>query len=171
VSEIMTARRTPAIDWTGIPRTFSDPYRRKVSAVCRSLVEAQDLVKWFGDEDFCPFLPVLVYIPDHPQLLGGFGQASASELQDLAIAVWEIVNERLEKTGRSQDFDDYRERMGLMRSEDVDAAFRQALMDRIARHKANPVTDPPREPLWVRVNAKTVHTTPDSQEWKVEVSQ
>ncbi len=163
---IPAARPMPPLDWTGIPRNLRDNYRDRVSAVCRSKQECADLVHWFGDADFCPFMPVLIYVSGSPQMIDGMGLAPAAELRDMAVAIWDIITERLAKTGRTFDFDSAREKAGLMRKEDVDAAMREAFRDRVRRHKANPITDPPRQPHYVRVAGKTLHTVADPKGWR-----
>ena len=159
-------RQVPPIDWTGIVSNIRMNLKGRVSAVCRSLAECNDLVKWFGAVDFCPFLPVLVVVPGtQPTLIAGFGYATAAELRDCAVVTWQTQADKLRKEGRLLDFDSLRERDGLMRSEDVDDAIRTALHERIAAHRAAPVTDPFRVPQHVRVNDKTVFSVPDPN-WK-----
>lgn len=138
-------KRIPPIDWQGVPVQ----YRGRVSAVCRTADECGELVRWFGDAAFCPYLPVMLLVPgaDAPTLIAGLGYATAAELQDCAVVTWERQTGRLKKDGRLLDYDTLREKHGLMRREDVDASIRQALRDRVAQHKANPVSDPPRVPL------------------------
>ena len=150
--EIIVRHYIPPIDWRGVPFR----YVGKASAVCRTFVDCEELVRWFGDPDFCPYLPVLVKAPNGWTAITGLGLAPAAELQDCAIVLWRRQEEALAKTGSILDFDAARERHGLMRKEDVSAAMADALTRRIARHKANPVTDPFRQPRYVRVNGKTV---------------
>lgn len=150
---IMVARQTPPIDYSGVPFAFHG----KVSAVCHSLTECEDLAKWFGHDDFCPFLPILILIPGVPiQQLAGWALAPAAELRDMAIAIWAIQTKRMAKSGRIVDFDALREKHGLMRREDIGPAMSEALSERIRRHKANPITDPPRERRYPRINGKVV---------------
>lgn len=146
MTEIRVATHIPPIDWTGVPASFHE----KLSAVCRTAEECNDLVRWFGSADFCPLLPVMVVVPGAhtPALIAGFGYASAAELRDCALVVWHNQTEQIALTGGTFDYDARRERAGLMRREDVDPAIRQALVDRIAKHKANPVTDPFRQPIY-----------------------
>jgi hypothetical protein len=107
------------------------------------------LVRWFGSPDFCPLLPVMVMVPGAPAptIIPGFGHATAAELRDCAVVVWHQQTEKLVKMGRLFDFDDLRERRGLMRREEVDPATREAMLRRIQKHRANPVTDPFRQPV------------------------
>lgn len=150
---IPVAKRTPKIDWRGVPPGL----KGKVSAVCRSEKDCADLVHWFGDPNFCPFLPILLLIPGAPGQLAGLGLATAAELRDEAVARWQLMTRRLERIGRIVDFDTLREKHGLMRKEDVEPAFREALVERIRKHRRNPRTDPPRQPLYPRVNGRTIH--------------
>lgn len=138
------AKRIAPIDYQGVPAA----YQGKCSAVCRTLLECQELVRWFGDADFAPFWPVLVMVPGAPAptAIAGMGYATAAELQDCAVVTWHQQTESLTTRGAIVDFDVARERAGMMRREEVDAATREALTDRIARHKANPISDPPRQP-------------------------
>ncbi len=153
---IHTGKRVAPIDYTGVPA----PYVGKCSAVCRTLLECQELVRHFGDAHFAPFLPVLVMVPGAPAptAITGLGYATAAELQDCAVVTWETQTGRLAKTGQFLDFDTLRERHGLMRREEVDTATREALRRRIAKHKANPITDPPRQPHRPNPTQKTHFT-------------
>ena len=164
--ELPIALAVPFIDWRSVPRQLRDNYIGKVSAVCRTKEECADLVHWFGHEDFCPFLPVLITVPGAPQLLAGQGLSTASELRDMAVAIWEIITERLLKTGSTVNFDELREKNGQMRREEVDAAIRESFVDRIRRHRKNPRTDPPRVPHYVRINARTMHSVADPDSWR-----
>ena len=143
---VHAAKRVPLIDWEGVPGS----YVGKCSAVCRTAQECEDLVCWFGSADFCPNLPVLLLLSgtDAPIAIAGMGFATAAELRDCAVVTWHEKTAKLADDGKLLDFDALRERRGLMRREEVDAATRQALLDRIAKHKANPVSDPPRQPVY-----------------------
>lgn len=146
---ILSARAVPPIDWTGVAPAVRTAYEGKVSAVIRSSQEAEDLAKWFGDATFCPLLPILlVYEDAQPDVIIGDGYADAAELRDLAVYQWERTTVLLEQNGGLRfDFDALRERHGLMRRDEVDAAVRNAMRDRVERHRRNPVTDKPRDPM------------------------
>ena len=150
-------KRVPVIDWSGV----REQYRGKCSAVCRSLEDCENLVYWFGSADFAPYLPVMVMVSGAPAptLIAGFGYATAAELQDCAVVTWQQQTERLVARGKFLDFDSLRERRGLIRREEVDLAVREALVDRIAKHKANPVSDPPRSPTYPNPRQRSVHAT------------
>ncbi len=141
---VQVAKRIAPIDYKGVPAKF----KGKLSAVCRTAAECDELVHWFGSPNFCPNLPIMVMVPGtQPTLIPGFGYATASELRDCAVVTWYEQTERLAKTGRVFDFDALRERRGLMRREEVDPAVREAMLRRVEQHKANPVTDPFRKPV------------------------
>lgn len=164
---VQMARHVPPIDWSGVPESFVG----KASAVCRTAQECNDLVRWFGNADFCPFLPVLVLVPGaaSPTAIVGQGYATAAELQDCAVVTWHQQTERLRKTGGLIDFDQARERAGLMRREEVDAAVRDALARRIAQHKASPVTDPFRQPAYPNPTERSVFGTKGDATWTTEI--
>ena len=151
---IQILKRVPPVDWAGVPASF----KGKCSAVCRTKEECGALVSWFGDASFCPYLPVMVIVPGAPAptLIAGFGYATAAELQDCAVVLWHQQTERLAKTGKLLDFDTLRERHGLMRREEVDVAAREAMLRRVAQHKASPVTDPPRKLVYPNPTNRTV---------------
>lgn len=153
-------RAVPPIDWLGVPLR----YVGRASAICRTLAECSELVRWFGDATFMPYLPVLVKAPAGWTAITGWGCADAAELQDCAIALWTRQADKLAAMGSLMDFDDLRERHGLMRKEEVAAAMSEALTQRIASHKANPVTDPFRQPAYPRFRGKTVHTVAKPEE-------
>lgn len=146
MTEIQTVHKIPPIDWKGVPNGF----KGKLSAVCRTMEECDGLVRWFGSANFCPILPVMVIVPGAPAptFIAGFGYAPAAELRDCAVVAWNNQIEQIAKTGSIFDFDARRERAGLMRRENVDPAVREAMAERIAKHKANPVTDPFRQSVY-----------------------
>ena len=157
--ELMAGLRVPPIDWRGVPYHIRQRYENRVSALCTSVQECEDLVRWFGAEDFCPFLPVLLMVPGTGGiLLSGLGLATVSELRDDAVGLWHLKSERMEKHGSLIDFDEARERHGQMRREDVPAAISEALRERARKHLANPVTDPARQPIYPNPTEKVVYS-------------
>ncbi len=166
MSDFVRTRPQQLIHWDSIPKGLNTRF----SAVCHSLKDCEDLAHRFHGIDFYPeygpMLPVLLLIPGAPQQIAGWGLSEPEELRDQAVAVWELITERLRKTGSTFDFDSAREKHGLLRREDVDSAIREAMVDRVKKHKANPVTDPPREPNYVRPNERTTFAQPQSEDWK-----
>ena len=152
MTAIQIAKRIAPIDYKGVPASF----KGRLSAVCRTAQDCEGLVRWFGSAEFCPNLPIMVFVPGaQPTLIPGFGYATAAELKDCAVYTWHRQIEKL-KAGSLFDYDALRERHGLMRREDVDAATREAMHKRIAKHKANPVSDPPRQPVRHNPTKRTV---------------
>ncbi len=153
MTALQTARRVEPIDWADVPENFLG----KLSAVCRTAGDCAELVRWFGDASFAPNLPVLVMVPGAhaPTLIAGMGYASAAELQDCAVVTWEEQTTKLAEGSPLLDYDAARERRGLPRREEVDAATRDALLRRVAAHMANPVTDPFRQPTYPNPTNKT----------------
>ena len=140
---IHTMKRIPPLNWAGVPSNLRN---KKVSAICRTAQECEDLVRWFGDEHFCPSLPVMVLVKNaQPVMIAGMGFASVAELRDCAVVTW---HQHEAKGGKILDFDALREKHGLIRREEVDGATREAMTRRIAQHKANLRTDPFREPQY-----------------------
>ena len=161
MTEMVAMRAVPPISWKGVPLS----YKGKLSAVCRSAKECDELIYWFGAADFCPVLPILVMVPGaQPTLIPGFGFVTASELRDCAVYAWFTQSDKIKKRGNILDFDALREKHGLMRREEVDAAIREAFYERIKKHKANPITDPPRLPQYVRPNERTVFAVDGTKE-------
>lgn len=164
MTELVVRKGVPPIDWSGVPAG----YVHRASVVCRTLKECEEIVRWFGDAAFCPYLPVLVKAPGGWTAITGWGYADAAELQDCAVTLWHRQTIAMEQNnGALMDFDTLREKHGLMRREDVEAAVAEAATARIAAHRASPVTDPFRQPRYPRWRGKTLHTTPESQAWKV----
>lgn len=160
--ELAARNYTPPINWRGVPYK----YIGKASAVCRSLADCADLVHWFGSANFAPFLPILVNAPGGWTAIAGMGYADAAELQDCAVVLWNRQSEAIARTGTILDFDALREKHGLMRREELEAAVGDAVMRKMAHHRASPVTDPFRVPRHVRVKGKTVHAVALIEEQK-----
>lgn len=140
------ARRIPVVlNAGGVPMSL----RGQVSGAVGSDAEAAEIAYAFG-RDAKPVAPILVYGPDERVLtvVMGNGLTEAAELQDIALEAMEVNRERLKRQGSPVNFDQLREEAGLVPREQYDAAFRDALARRVARHKANPITDPPRNVQW-----------------------
>lgn len=150
---------------TFFPDGHKGPAKDCISAVCRSMADCNELVKFFDNQpNFCPDLPVLLLIPGNPTLVSGMGFATVAELRDCCIEVWGV------KTGSDAhkrfDGNEIREQLGMARREDVAEMTREAFFERRLRHKASPITDPVRQYQYPNPTGKTVHSVPDSQDWK-----
>lgn len=148
---LMPVRTAHPIDWTGVPSGYRLPEPR-VSAVVRSVAEAGELVHYFGGQaGFCPLDPILLMVPGpdqtHMILVQGLGFAGAAELQDLCVVSFQRALDRLARTGSIMDFAKMREDEGWLPQDQVQQALGNALHDRMARHRASPRSDPPREAM------------------------
>ena len=95
-----------------------------------------ELAYTLGGRDKKPHRPIFFYGPHgEPIILIGAGEADAAELEDLA-------QEAIHKA--QIDFAAKREQYGYPSRESFDPLFREALRDRMKKHKQNPITDPPR---------------------------
>jgi len=143
---IPIGRRIPVVlNEHGVPLAL----RGQVSGAVRGDADARDIAYAFG-RDAKPVQPILVYGPDDRVLtvVMGNGLTEAAELQDMALEVMERNRERQRSQGGTVNFDELREEAGLVPREQYDAAFRDALRRRVARHRANPITDPARNVRW-----------------------
>lgn len=158
--------RTPEPNWAGVPTD----YVGKCSAVCRSMKDCDELVKWFDNRpDFCPDNPVLLLIPNvHPPIaVCGMGFATAAEMQDACREAWGVHLARQEKTGGQFDFDDLREREGMIERSKLAEAAQYAFWDRVKRHRASPVTDPFKQFRYPNPRNRVVFPLmPDNSGWK-----
>lgn len=127
--------------------TVPTQMRRHVSGIARGDREAAEIGHYFGRETK-PDKPLMVVGPDGkvPILIIGDGVTEAAELQDLAVEAIAVQKDRIAAGGRGFDFDSAREKAGRARAEDFGKLASDAVQQRIAHHKANPVTDPPRRP-------------------------
>lgn len=137
------------LGWQGpnVPRALD----RSVATGIRGQREADGLAEMFGGRrDYKPTAPILLIGPDGrvPILLIADGDVEVAELQDLAQEAINQQEEEMASGGRGMDFDKLRERHGQLRRDQVDMGIRDAIAERIAHHKANPVTDPFRVPIY-----------------------
>ena len=90
-----------------------------------------------------PRKPLMLYGPDNytPIVIVGDGVTEAAEMQDLALQAIDKQEAQFKKSGRGLDFDDMRERRGLVRREDFDTALKEAFAERAKYLKAHQVTE------------------------------
>lgn len=112
--------------------------------------DTDEIAHVFGGRSAKPNQPITIVGPDGrtPITILSDGETEAGELADLAQDAVERGRARLAKGGNVMDFAAYRERRGLPAHEDVRVAVAEAIAARIAHHRANPVTDPPRKVLY-----------------------
>ena len=152
-------------------RQVAGPIKEMLSAVCRSLQDCQDIPYWLRQrEDLLPEKPILLLIPGvfPPPVVAGLGFSTAEELRDAALEVWSVKTGKIERFGDVFDWDDIRDREGRMRKEDVAEAVAYAFSDRIAKHKASPITDPWKQFQYPNPTAKVSFPSNPPQGWKGE---
>ena len=97
---------------------------------------AGDLAYTLGGRAKKPRKPIFLFGPHgEPIILIGAGEAEAAELEDLAQEAM---------AHKPVDFAAKREQHGYPQREQFDSLFRQAVRNRMERHRRNPITDPPR---------------------------
>lgn len=134
----------------GVPiyQLLSPEYANSVHAV-NDAKEAHDLAYRLGGRAVMPMREIVLIGPDGrtPIVIPGLGVTEAAELEDLALEIYERKEQRLREGKPLVDFDALREEAGLPSRQEFDPLFRQALRDRIAKHRASPRTDPARVPI------------------------
>ena len=115
----------------------------EVSGVIRGMKQAMDFAHMVG-RDKKPTKPLMLYGPDNymPICVIGDGVTEAAEMQDLAVDAIGRQEEKVKKWGRGFDFDDARERAGMVRYEDFGTAMAEAFERKVKEMKANQVTRP-----------------------------
>lgn len=132
----------------GVPayQLLTPGYARQVLGV-GDQGEAADLAYRLGGRAVKPVQEIVMRGPaGNAVVICGMGAAEAAELQDIAEAVYEEQQAKVDAGEPIVNFDELRERHGLPSREEFDPLFRQALRDRIEQHRRNPITDPARQP-------------------------
>lgn len=140
--------------------------RGMVSACCMNMRDCEQLIKYWGmGPNYTPQKPVLLIYPVNNSgtgpgqvvaFIAAEGVTPAAELQDLAVSAFGRALEKIKKhNGQLFDSDEMREKHGAVPKAAFDAEFRNALEDRVALHKANPITDPPRQPYHADTGKRT----------------
>lgn len=104
----------------------------EISGLINGHAQASEIAARFG-RTHKPRQPLMVYGPDNymPIMIIGDGVTEAAEMQDLAEEAIGRQEEAAKRNGgRGMNFDDARERRGLVRREN----FGAAVADAIARH-------------------------------------
>ena len=106
-----------------------------------SLSDVADLPARLGGRAKKPKAPVGLVDPSGmPIFLVGMGETEAAELQEMA---YDVIERRSKRPWQGIDRDHPKYRHRLVPYKNFSDAFKEALQERIKRHKANPVTDPP----------------------------
>ena len=96
-----------------------------------------DIAYSLGGRDKKPRKPIFLYGPyGEPIILIGAGVADAAELEDLAYEA---------QAKAALDFAALRAQHGYPSREQFDSLYRNALQDRVKRHKQSHITDPPKK--------------------------
>lgn len=130
------------------------PYslRGQLSGAVRDDVAAKEIGHAFGRSTLIE-KPFLVQTSLGSAVVMTEGVTEAAELEDLALEALDRQRER-----SKGDFGaEMREKRGMPRREEFDKLYRDALEERIERHRRNPVTDPPRQP-WQPEKPPTFYT-------------
>jgi hypothetical protein len=135
---IPIARKVPLV-----MNPFVVPYamRGQVSGIVQDATAAKEIGHAFGRDTLID-QPFMVASHGARAVVMTEGVTEAAELEDLALEALDRQEERAKNDWVAQE----RERKGFARREDFPQMFSDALQERIARHKRNPVTDPPRVP-------------------------
>lgn len=117
----------------------------EVCGVMRGYQQVKDFAAQVGRTQK-PKKPLMLYGPDNymPIVVIGDGVTEAAEMEDLALAALDKQEAAVKKHGRAIDFDDERERRGLVRREDFGTALAEAFAERARYLKAHQVTEPQR---------------------------
>jgi hypothetical protein len=116
--------------------------------------EASQVDKILGGPDARPRGMLIIQVPnyrdeqDRPVIIAIVcDDAAPAEIRDNVVEAWGKAEKRRDSGLGLVDFDEKRERFGLVPRSEFDANIKNALADRIAKHKANPISDPARQPL------------------------
>lgn len=110
----------------------------EVAGVLRGMEQVKEFAYAIGREHK-PRKPLMIYGPDNdvPIYVVGDGVTEASEMEDLALAALDKQATQIKKTGRAFDFDEARERAGMVRREDFQQAWHDAFEQKAKKMKAN----------------------------------
>ena len=131
----------------------------QVSGAVRDVAGAKEIGHAFGRSRLIE-KPLLVETSLGRAVVMTEGVTEAAELEDLAL----MALERQEERAKTDWHAEQRERMGLPPREQFPDMFADALERRIKQHKANPVTDPPRQPRRHNPTNKVMFAMPGGTE-------
>lgn len=117
--------------------------RGMVSGTLRGMRQASDFAHAVGKATR-PKAPLMLYGPDEymPIMVIGDGETEAAEMQDLAMEAIGRQEEAVKRNGRGMNFDEARERAGMVRRENFQEAWHDAFQRRADYLRRNQRTDP-----------------------------
>ena len=119
-----------------------NPQIGKNILIARNDAEIKEASYKAGGRAAKPKVMAVVGPQGHLTLIPGLGVVEAAEMGDLMSATLERQMDNIKRHGQAVPFAEIWEERGLPSQEQFPDALRQAARDRIARHKANPRTDP-----------------------------
>ena len=112
-----------------------------------------------------PSLPILLMDENHrvSTVIMTDGITEMAELAEIAHYAIERREDTLKRTGQAFDFERARHNAGMPSAAKFDENLRNALADRVAKHKANPVSDPPRQAMFFDEHGNKTTVRPDAK--------
>ena len=129
-----------------IPIHFGKHRLQRMIPTAAFFEDPRDIGHVFGGRAARPVQPIVIEGADGetPTIIMATGDTDASELEDIAIAAKEKSRARMKATGMALPFDEFRERTGRPRREDVPQMLAEAIERRIEEQRKNWRTDPRR---------------------------
>lgn len=119
-----------------------NPQIGKNILIARNEREIKEATYKVGGRAAKPNVMSVVGPQGHLTIVPGLRVTEAAEMADLMSAALEKQKDNIKKYGKAVPFDLIWEERGMPSQEQFPNALRQAVRDRMARHKANPRTDP-----------------------------
>lgn len=122
----------------------------KVQGAVRGHGEVSELSHLLGGRTTRPTKPIILYGKDERVLtvIITDGDTEAAELEDLAHTTLDRQDRQIQSTGRALNFDEAREKHGMVRREDFGVKAAEAIRRRVAAHRRSHRTDPARQPQY-----------------------
>ena len=129
-----------------IPISYGKHRLRRVIPNAAFFSDPREIGHVFGGRKAMPNQPIVIEGADGetPTVILAMGDTEASELEDIAIAAKEKSERRMRATGYALPFNEFREKTGKARREDVPAMMAEAVERRLNEQRKNWRTDPRR---------------------------
>ena len=134
------ARGLPVFDY-GLNEVLN-PQIGKNILLARNEAEIKEVAYKVGGRAAKPKALAVVGPQGHLTIVPGLGVVEAAEMSDLMSAALDRQQENIKRHGQAVPFAEIWDERGLPSQEGFGDVFKQAVSDRIKRHKANPRTDP-----------------------------